>query len=345
MGRAVKIGLVGAGTVAEFGHLPALCLLPEVEVVAVADIDRERAKTIAQRFKVPKVYGSFQELLNEPCLDAVVVATPVETHYEIVMAAAEKKLHVLCEKPIAATVGQGIEMMEVMERQGLVLGVNFLLRFSEPLLTMKKWVDAGRIGKASVLRLIFNSPGPGWREQKRLDSLMTRGGGPIFDCGVHYFDLARWFTGSEFAEIQAKGVHLQGYSNPDHVICSCRLRDGTLVLIEESWIYTLSCAQTKRYRCYEIIGSTGTISYNTDTEKLVLYSRDETVTLNIPRELKAFAEVYRHFLAAVKGKIAQNKLPTGWEGVKALEAAEIAQQSLKGDKFLKKEFFSFAANI
>ena len=137
MGRAVKIGLVGAGTVAEFGHLPALCLLPEVEVVAVADIDRERAKTIAQRFKVPKVYGSFQELLNEPCLDAVVVATPVETHYEIVMAAAEKKLHVLCEKPIAATVGQGIEMMEVMERQGLVLGVNFLLRFSEPLLTMK----------------------------------------------------------------------------------------------------------------------------------------------------------------------------------------------------------------
>ena len=71
-------------------------------------------------------------MLNEPCLDAVVVATPVETHYEIVMAAAEKKLHVLCEKPIAATVGQGIEMMEVMERQGLVLELTSSYAFQNP---------------------------------------------------------------------------------------------------------------------------------------------------------------------------------------------------------------------
>lgn len=345
MDRPVKFGLVGAGTVAEFGHLPALSLLSDVEVVAIADADLVRAKKLAQRFKIPNVYGSFPELLKEPGLDAIVVATPVETHYEIVLAAAKKNLHVLCEKPLATTIDQGIEMTTVMDKMGLVLGINFLLRFSEPLLTIKNWVDAGKIGHVSVLRLIFNSAGPGWRGKKRLDSLMTQGGGPIFDCGVHYFDLARWFTGSEFVDVQAKGVYLQGYNNPDHVICTCQLEDGTLALIEESWIYTLGCAKNKRYRCYEILGTAGTISYNTDTEQLVLYNKDETVTVKIPREQKAFPEVYRHFLAAIKRKTVLNNLPSGWEGVKALEAARIAQRSLKEKCFHKEDISCSVANI
>lgn len=340
--ETIKIGLLGAGTVAEYGHLPALSSLEEAEVVAIADLDLKRAQRLANCYSIPNVYDHYQELLALPELDAVVVATPVETHKKIVMAAAERELHVLCEKPIAPSPEEGRQMTEAMERKGLVFAINFLLRFSEPLVTMKKWVEEGRIGKIVVMRLLFNSAGPGWRSKARLDALMTKGGGPIFDCGAHYFDLARWFTDSEFLEVQARGAFLQGYSNPDHVICTCQLENGSLALIEESWIYTLGCAETRRYRCYELIGEEGTIAYNTDTAELVLFTKGETRKIQVAPEKKAFCEVYARFLASIKEGRAFG-IPSGFEGVRAVEAAKAALEAIERN-CEKKELAVCAAN-
>jgi predicted dehydrogenase len=340
--QSIKIGLLGAGTVAEYGHLPALSSMEGAEVVAIADLDPQRAEKLANCYSIPKVYDNYQDLLALPQLDAVVVATPVETHKKIVMAAAKRNVHVLCEKPIAPSPEEGRQMTEAMEERGLVFAINFLLRFSEPLVTMKKWVEAGKIGKIVVMRLIFNSAGPGWRSKERLDALMTKGGGPIFDCGVHYFDLARWFTGSEFYQIQARGAFLRGYPNPDHVLCTCRLTDGTIALIEESWIYTLGSRESRRYRCYELIGERGTIAYNTDTAELVLFTEDKPVRIHIPPEKKAFCEVYEQFFACIKQGSSVG-IPSGLEGVRAVEAAKAALDAIERD--CGKQIGCLAANI
>lgn len=334
----IELGIIGAGTVAEYGHLPALANIPGVKVRAIADQNLERARKLAQDYHIEHVLQSYEELLAIPSLDVVIVATPVETHYPIVMTASSAQKHVLCEKPIAQTPKEGREMARVMEERGLVLAINFLLRFSEPLHTMKKWVEQGKIGEIQVLRLIFNSPGPGWRSRGRLQGLMTEGGGPIFDCGVHYFDLARWFTQSEFCELKAQGVNLQKFQNPDHVLCIGKLESGAICLIEESWIYTLGAQETRRYRAYELIGERGTVSYNTDSEELALLTGEETIKLKIPAEDKGFDEIYRLFFAAIRNGESEG-LPSGQEGVRAIEAALTALADLQ-----KQDSWGQAAN-
>ncbi|HQD39912.1 MAG TPA: Gfo/Idh/MocA family oxidoreductase [Bacillota bacterium] len=327
----MRFGVIGCGTVAEWGHLPAIAALPEAELVAVADLDIQRAERLGRRFGADLIFQDYRELLACPEIEAVVVATPVETHHQIVMAAAQQKKHVLCEKPIAPSLAQGREMIQAMNEAGCYLGINFLLRESEPLVSIKRYIDKGLVGKLKVLRLIFNSPGPGWAGKERLDNLMTHGLGPIFDCGVHYFDLARWFTGREFLEVEARGAFIDEYQNPLHVIATCRLEDEIMVMIEESWLYTHGAQEGNRYRRYDIIGDEGTISYSTDTEELVLYREDGTTRLYIAKEQKAFDRIYINFIESVKNH-EQNGLISGEDGLRAVEAALRAVESARRKK-------------
>ena len=267
----MRFGIIGCGTVAECGHLPAIAALPAAELVAVADLNFERAKALGQRFGAGKIFQDYHDLLACPEIEAVVVATPVETHHQIVLAAAQQKKHVLCEKPIAPSIAEGKDMIRAMRQAGCFLGINFLLRESEPLVSIKEIIEQGLLGKIKVLRFIFNSPGPGWAGRERLESLMNEGLGPIFDCGVHYFDLARWLTGKEFIEVEARGAFTSEFQNPAHVVATCQLEDGIMAMIEESWLYTHGAKEGNRYRRYDIIGDEGTISYSTDTEELVLW--------------------------------------------------------------------------
>lgn len=325
----MRFGVIGCGIVAEWGHLPTIAALPEAELVAVADLDLERATEMGKRFGAKEVFQDYQQLLAIPEIDAVVVATPVQTHHRIVLAAAKAGKHVLCEKPIAPSLFEGKEMIRAMGEAGLFLGINFLLRESEPLVTIKEMVDKGLVGNLQVLRFIFNSPGPGWASQKRLESLMNEGLGPIFDCGVHYFDLARWLTGKEFLDVEARGVFTPEFENPRHVVTTCQMEDGIMAMIEESWLYTHGAKEGNRYRRYDLIGDEGTISYTTDTEELILYRADGNQKLHIPKEQKGFTRIYQGFIESVKRHQNAGIIP-GEDGIYAIAAALAALESAKG---------------
>ncbi len=325
----MRFGVIGCGIVAEYGHLPTIAALPEVELVAVADLNLQRAKAMGQRFGADYIFQDYRDLLACPQVEAVVVATPVETHHELVLAAAKHKKHVLCEKPIAPSIAEGKEMIRAMNQAGCFLGINFLLRESEPLVSIKAMLEQGLVGKIRVMRFIFNSPGPGWAGKERLDSLMNEGLGPIFDCGVHYFDLARWLSGKEFMEVEARGAFAAEYENPQHVVATCLLEDGIMAMIEESWLYTHGAKEGNRYRRYDLIGDEGTISYSTDTEELVLYRPDGTKKIGVPKEQKAFDRIYQGFMKSVE-KHKQAGIITGEDGIHAMAAALAAVESAKG---------------
>ena len=327
----MRFGIIGCGTVAECGHLPAIAALPAAELVAVADLNFERAKALGQRFGAGKIFQDYHDLLACPEIEAVVVATPVETHHQIVLAAAQHKKHVLCEKPIAPAIAEGKDMIRAMRQSGCFLGINFLLRETEPLVSIKRIVESGLVGKIEVLRFIFNSPGPGWASKQRLESLATEGMGPIFDCGVHYFDLARWLTGKEFIEVEARGAFTAEFENPMHVVATCQLEDGIMAMIEESWLYTRGAKQGNRYRRYDIIGDAGTVSYSTDTEDLVLYTKDGVTKSHVAKEQKAFDRIYRGFVESVR-KHKQEGIITGEDGILAMAAALAAVESAKEKK-------------
>jgi predicted dehydrogenase len=101
MKDGVRIAVVGTGAIAQLTHIPVLSKLRGAQLVALCDNDAAKARALADRFGVPDVFTDFEELLDSDALDAVVIATPNHLHEPHVLSALRKKLHVLCERPLA----------------------------------------------------------------------------------------------------------------------------------------------------------------------------------------------------------------------------------------------------
>ena len=260
-----------------------------------------------------------------------------DRHHPVVMDAARAGKHAFCEKPIAPTIELGREMVRAMQQAGKLFAINFEKRHSVPYPKMKEMLDAGAIGELKVMRFIGNWQGGRWASAERYRMLMTEGLGSIVDCGIHDFDLARWYSGSEFAEISAKGTNVEDYPNPDHVVATCKMANGVLVLIEAGWAYTHNTPCHEANLRADLIGTEGVIGYSdwqTNIEgeqtrkELNVYSRDACYRETITAPGKAFDRMYSLFAQGIRqGRLID--LPSGNDGVKALEAALEALRQAK----------------
>ena len=333
----VRLGMIGCGTVAGYGHIPALTSIPDVELVAISDVNEDRLAEIKEKYGIESTYTDYRELLARNDIEGVGIAVPLDFHYPIVMDTAAAGKHAFCEKPIAETPEKGEEMVQAMEDAGKVFAINFEMRHSDPQPQMKAMLDQGMIGDLKVYRGIGNWMGGRWAGEDRYKMLVTVGLGPIVDCGIHYFDLARWYSGSEFAEISAKGVHIEDYPNPDHVIASCKMENGVLVVIEQGWAYTHNTPQHEANMRHDLIGTDGIINYCNlqtsiegfeTTKDLNVYSKGESFRKRIDSAGKAFDKMYSLFAQSIRaGKLID--LPSGDDGVKALRAALEALRQAK----------------
>ena len=206
----VRIAIIGLGAWGSRAHLPAFAGLPDAEVVAVADPDEEAARSAAAQFAVGRAETDPGRIFRDPdALDAVVIATPDDTHRDLAVAAFEAGLHVLCEKPIAYSVREGEEMLAAAERAGKVAKIGFLFRHSPVVTRMHELVSEGLIGNVQLFEHIgvnaqFIDPlrPLHWKMQRQ-----HAGGGVFVEYGAHTIDLALWF-GGPLARVVAHGVTL-----------------------------------------------------------------------------------------------------------------------------------------
>ena len=160
--------------------------------------DAEQARAFGADFGVDRVYTNAQDLVDDPAVEAVYVATPPSSHGELTAMAARAGKHVLCEKPIASTVAEAREMLAVCERHRVRLMICHYQRFNTRHQQIREWVKEGAIGRVVSVRMNFSSyspppSGPGeeaWRHSKAI-----AGGGPIMDLGSHCLDLLMYVCG------------------------------------------------------------------------------------------------------------------------------------------------------
>ncbi|MHC4253317.1 MAG: Gfo/Idh/MocA family protein, partial [Planctomycetota bacterium] len=189
----LKAGVIGLGMGA--AHVKGYQSHPEVEVVAVADVDEAKLQKRGDKLGVDKRYADAMEMLDKESLDIVSVATPNKFHRPLAIAAFEAGCHVLCEKPMAMNASEAREMIAAAEGAGRRLMINFSYRFTDQSWALRKVVDDGVLGDVYFARTIWHRrrgiPGFGrWFGQKALS-----GGGPLIDLGVHRLDLALWLMG------------------------------------------------------------------------------------------------------------------------------------------------------
>ncbi|HHT27141.1 MAG TPA: Gfo/Idh/MocA family oxidoreductase [Firmicutes bacterium] len=327
----MRFGVIGCGTVAGYGHIPALAESTDAELAALSDLRKEHLEQLGAKYGVQRLYTDYHELLDQPDIDAVTVATPVGSHYEVVMAALRAGKHVFCEKPLSSDVEQGKEMVAYANQVGKLLAVNFEMRAYDLMSRSKELIDAGKIGEVCYMRLLYNWAGPRWAGDDRHRMLMTEGKGPIFDCGVHFFDLARWFSGSDFQSISAAGLFVEGFENPDQVVATCKMRNGAIAVIDEGWVYghTVTSPQRRFVHRIDIVGTKGTITTDRSYGNMTTYvvQSSDGVHIEQSKEAKPFDRMYALFARSIQeGRLID--LASGQDGLAAVEAAQTALQQV-----------------
>ncbi|RCX18180.1 putative dehydrogenase [Fontibacillus phaseoli] len=188
----LKVGLIGNGSISE-SHLQAYLSNPKAELVAVCDLNEERASETARKYNIPHVYTDYRELLANPLVEAVSICTWNDSHAEISVAALRAGKNVLCEKPLCKAVDEALQVEQAVRETGKLLQVGYVRRHAANIAVLKKFMDAGELGeiyfaKASLIRRLGN-PG-GWFADKE-----RSGGGPLIDIGVHVIDLCWYLMG------------------------------------------------------------------------------------------------------------------------------------------------------
>jgi predicted dehydrogenase len=185
-----KIGICGAGGIVDGAHLPAY-KKAGLEVVAIFDVDNSKAKEVAARHGIPRVYATLTELLADSEVEIVDIAVPAEAQPAIFAQVAAAKKHILAQKPFATTVEAGELMVKQAADNGIIAAVNQQLRFEEGVAAAHKMVELGWIGKVSNFSINVNliTPWELWPWAKDLDRL------EVMLHSIHYHDLIRWFLG------------------------------------------------------------------------------------------------------------------------------------------------------
>ncbi len=250
----VKIGLVGAGNIATSAHLPAYQICKNAEVTAVADIDFGRAKAAAERFKIPKVFASVDEMLKNAEIDAVDICVWNNAHSDVAVAAAAAGKHILCEKPMAINLEQALLMQKAVKEAGVIFLLAVPGRFGYPNCVAREMYDKGELGEVYFAKTAYvrrRGTPTGWFTDKK-----TSGGGPVIDIGVHRIDAAWYLMGCpkpvrisaaishRIGDYKTKGVgRWQGTQCPDNRFdtedsgAGCiHFENGAILLFEVSWV-------------------------------------------------------------------------------------------------------------
>jgi predicted dehydrogenase len=200
----VRIGVVGAGAIAQLTHLPVLSRMRGATLVGLCDNDRPKARALADRFDIPDVYTDIEDLLEADDLGAVVIATPNHLHEPHVLSAIAAGVDVLCERPLALT-ARGVErIVNAAAKAGrkVLLGNNH--RFRSDVQALAGFLRGGELGKLTGIRAgayHHKSADQGWR-QRRVEA----GGGAFFEFGLPLLDLALWLA--DFPDAQRVSAHM-----------------------------------------------------------------------------------------------------------------------------------------
>ena len=196
--KTLRWGLVGLGSLAGNGIMPAAGRAKHAVVTAGATRDPAKGREFGQRHGIPAIYDSYEELVRAPDVDAVFVMTPNDRHLPVVLAAAAAGKHVLCEKPLAMTEADAEAMVAACAKAGIMLRLGLHLRFEKFLDRVGQVLRSGVIGTPRALSIERAAPlserAP-WREDP------AQGGGILYDVGLHLLDAVPRLLGSDFASV------------------------------------------------------------------------------------------------------------------------------------------------
>jgi len=319
-----RVAVIGLGSVAQLVHLPNLLKIKNAEITGVAEVNRNRLYSVAEKFNIKKCYADYNELLKSNDADAVIISTPTHLHKRIAIDCLNSGKDVLVEKPLARNSSEGREIIDCAKKNNRKLMVGMNLRYRPDSMLIRSLIDAGEIGDPFYIKC-------GWiRKQSSSEKWFSKreeaGGGVILDLGINLIDLALWLADYPKAvSISTKNYHHHSRNLEDTSVSFLRCENSVLINIEASW----TLAEEKDTFYANIYGTKGSVAAN--PFKVIKVLEEEQIDLGstfLETPTEAFKKSYLNELKSFIGAI-RGLNPVFSSGEEALHLLKIAEAMYK----------------
>jgi len=315
-GKKVRVAIIGAGAIAQRLHIPEFLKCEDAQLIAIAEVDKRKARKVAQEFQIPRIYTDWQELLEKERPDAVSVCLPNYLHAEVTIKSLEAGAHVLVEKPMATTVRETDAMVEASRRNKRLLMVSQNMRFASASEVAKQIMEKKMIGQVNTVCAWVGHGGPEYWEPnaKWFFELDKACGGALADLGIHAIDLVRYLMPTDIVEVFAYRATLEKkIPLEDNAAFIFKFSSGAIGVLGASW--TLKPGKFS----VEIHGTKGSLTLDPWANKLKVYLASPPSWLNpiIPPESK-YGSPMRYFIHCIKKGI-KPTIINGEEGARSME--------------------------
>lgn len=335
--KKYNIVLVGCGYIGE-QHLDDIYYRDNINILAVVDTDIQKAQLFARKYGAEQYGTNYKEFVALDQADIVIVSTNVNSHFEITEFALKHNKHVLCEKPIASSLEEGKRFYELVKTSDSKVLIAHILRHNKSYQKIAQMIKDGVIGELKMIRVVQNHHAKEWDRYRRLLNDCS----PTVDCGVHYFDVMQWISGSPIVSVMGADTKLEEdclHNNYDVAIV--KMANGCIGFYEGGWSQNLAFKNDK-----EFIGTKGHIKLTLKNDRagnqeegdlISLYSSQtgEYTTINLQSKYK---DMYAQLSSLID--MIENDAPpviTMEEVFSSFNVAKTAEMAMKNKTIVKIE--------
>lgn len=329
----IGVGVIGTGRIGKL-HIKHLCQnIQNANVLTLCSLDHETSETLAKQFAIPQITFDYHTIINNPNIDAVIVASSTDTHVEICKAAAQAGKHIFCEKPIALDLKEIDTTLAIIQNSGVKFQVGFNRRFDKNFIHVRKMINSGEIGEPHILRITSRDPAPPPLEYVKVS------GGLFLDMTIHDFDMARYLIDGEVDEIYSVGEvrvdpKIGDVGDIDTAVITLRFENGVLGTIDNSREAVYGYDQR-----VEVFGSKGVVSAENQIANTVTLSGSSGSSSALPSYffLERYKVAYLTEMEAFIQCIQDDTQPvvTGEDGRIPIVMASAALKSLRENRPVK----------
>jgi len=329
MSARIGVALIGAGRIGQRHARTLATQIPGSHLIGIADASPDAARRTAVAVRLDRWTTDADALINDPAVQAVVIASSTGTHAKYIISAAQAGKDVFCEKPIALDLERTDEALAAVDRAGVRLQIGFQRRFDKGYHRAKELIAAGKLGRIETIRDTMRDPAPAPREY------IAQCGGLYRDMTIHNFDCVRWLMGAEVEEVFAFGAVLVDpmfaeFDDIDTSVVTLRFNNGGIGVIDNSrrsgYGYDVRT---------EIFGGEGAlfVGFSRDTPLLHLNKQgvhSDHIHWFLERFDQAFVAELVEFIDAIAND--RQTAVTGTDGRAALELAYACETSRRENR-------------
>lgn len=327
--KKVRLGLIGLGYIGKV-HLRHCLNVGSAKLVAVSDISK-KARSFAKKMGVKNTFAEYQQLLKDPCIDAVIIALPTHLHASCAESVAEAGKDIFVEKPLASNVTKGKEIVSAARRNGVKLMVGYDMRFAPRFRSLKQNIQNGILGDVQIAygtnlgagpffhrtETGIPRPVPTWWFQRELT-----GGGALMDLGCHLINLFHWYFG-EITSIKSYLGYRYNLDIEDYATCIAKFASGPVGVINVGWF------SQESQKKVELLGTVKhALAYRTPENRVL--AAIKLLTMKSTQYESTYLRELQHFVQCVR-----HDLPPSSSGDDALKDLETISQAYKNEIILK----------